>query len=192
MSIIQKRKGFINGWLKVILLALVLFTLPVGLSIVSAHDVQPEKSEPADGAALPQPPVRVTVWFPEEVLAETSSLKVFDDQRHQVDEGKGGVDLTDASHQVMVVDLPTLAQGVYTVEWSISLTDGDSSAGSFNFGVGNVSVPTSAPEPTAVAALDPNAVPAVDGGSSILWFVGGAVAVIAIILFFVISRRGTS
>ena len=192
MGIIQNRNGQINGWLKVILLALVFLALPVGLLMVSAHDVQPEKSEPADGAALPQPPAKVTVWFPEEVLAETSSLKVFDAQRRQVDQNKGGVDLTDASHQVMVVGLPELAQGVYTVEWSISLTDGDSSAGSFNFGVGNVSVPTTAPEPTAVAALDPSAVPAANEQSSILWFVGGAVAVIAIILFFVVSRRGTS
>jgi len=193
MGIIQKnRKGYFNRCLKVILLALVLFGLPVGLSIVSAHDVQPEKSDPADGVAMPQPPARVTVWFPEEVLAETSSLKVFNSQGLQVNEGKGGVDLTDASHQVMVADLPTLAQGVYTVEWSIGLTDGDSSAGSFYFGVGNVAVPTRAPEPTAVAALDPNAVPAADGQSSIIWFVGGAVVVIALILFFVVSRRGTS
>ncbi len=72
------------------------------------------KSEPADGAALPQPPDKVTVWFPEEVLAETSSLKVFDAQGRQVDQGKGGVDLTDASHQVMVVESAHAgARGVY-------------------------------------------------------------------------------
>ncbi len=180
------------GWLKGFFLALVMLILPVGLLSVSAHVVVPTKSEPADGAALPQPPEKVTVWFSEEAQAETSSLKVFDAQGQQVDLGKGGVDLTDASHQVMIVDLPVLSQGVYTVEWSISLTDGDTSAGSFQFGVGNVSVPTTAPEPTAAAALDPNAGPAADGQSSLLWFVGGAVVVIAIVLFFVAGRRGSA
>lgn len=179
-------------WYKVFILVLFALLLPFGYSPVSAHDVQPTKSDPAEGTALPQPPAKVTVWFPEEAAAETSTLKVFDAQGQEVDQGGGGVDLTDASHQVMVVDLPTLPKGVYTVKWSISLEDGDSAEGSFNFGVGDVTVPTTAPQPTEAAQIDPAAVPAADGQSSILWFVGGAVAIVAVILFLVVRRRGTS
>jgi methionine-rich copper-binding protein CopC len=179
-------------WMKVLILVVLALLLPVGLATVSAHDVQPTKSDPDDGTASPQSPEKVTVWFPEEAEAESSTLEVFDAQGLKVDLGGGGVDLNDASHQVMVVDLPTLPQGVYTVRWSISLTDGDSSAGSFYFGVGNVSVPTSAPEPTEAVALDPAAVPASDGQSSLLWFAGGAAVLVAAILFFVVRRRGTS
>ena len=57
------------GWNKVFILALFALLLPFGYSPVSAHDVQPTKSEPAEGTALPQPPAKVAVWFPEEAAA---------------------------------------------------------------------------------------------------------------------------
>ena len=99
-----------------ILKAIVLVTIALlatgGWSTVSAHDVQPTKTDPADGTALPQAPAQITVWFPEEVVAEKSTLRVFDVQGKQVDAGKGGVDLNDVSHQVMVVNLPNLPGGV--------------------------------------------------------------------------------
>ena len=172
-----------SWWMKGVLLALFALLLLFGFKSVSAHGVEPTKTEPADGTALAQSPEKVTVWFPEEAVAEKSTLKVFDAQGKQVDLGGGGVDLTDASHQVMVVSLPTLEEGVYTVRWSISLEDGDSAEGSFNFGVGNVTVPTTAPEPTEAAAVDQ---------SAILWFVGGAVVLVVLFVFQVYRRRGSS
>jgi methionine-rich copper-binding protein CopC len=179
------------------LLLIVIFLTTVALCatgswVVSAHDVQPTKSDPADGTALAKTPAKITVWFPEEVAAEKSTLKVFDAQGKQVDSGKGGVDLNDASHQVMVVNLPALPNGVYQVQWSIGLSDGDMSAGVFNFGVGNVIVPTSLPVSTEVVtpvtAMDPGAV---NAQLPIGWLIaGGAIILVILAAVFLLDRRG--
>ena len=59
----------------------------------------------------------------------------------------------------MVVSLPALPQGAYTVEWgSVSAEDGDPETGTFAFGVGMT--PPSADQP----AVSPDAAPdAFDG-----------------------------
>jgi methionine-rich copper-binding protein CopC len=163
-----------------------------GWSTVSAHDVQPTKTDPADGTALPQTPAKITVWFPEEVVAEKSTLQVFNAQGKQVDSGKGGVDLNDATHQVMVVNLPALPNGIYLVKWSIGLTDGDSSEGSFNIGIGNVAVPTTAPAATEtvtpVTAVDPTAL---KPELPIPWIAGGVVVVLMVLVaVYLLARRG--
>jgi copper transport protein len=174
-----------NHWrvllFRIFFLALMLILAVGQFTSAQAHDVQPTKSDPAAGAVLAQSPDKVTVWFPEEVVADKSTLQVFDAQGKQVDLGKGGVDLNDASHMVMVVSLPKLAQGVYNVKWDIGLTDGDSSAGSFMFGVGNVTIPASAPQPEAGA---PTA-PAAKSQSSTNLIVGGVVVIVAVILLVV-------
>ena len=125
-------------------------------------------------------------------MAEKSSLQVFDSQGKQVDEGKGGVDLNDASHEVMVVNLPQLTSGVYTVKWSIGLLDGDGSEGTFNFGVGNVTVPTTAPDPTEVSTVTAASDPAAAVFSLPLgWIVGAAVVVVLVLVsVFLLTWRG--
>ncbi len=161
---------------------------------VSAHNVQPTNTDPVDGTALSQSPAKVTVSFPEEVVAEKSSLKVFDSQGKQVDAGKGGVDLNDASHQVMMVNLPQLASGVYTVKWSIGLLDGDGSEGTFNFGVGEVTVPTTGSAPTEVSTVTAASDPAAAVFSLPLGWIAGAAAVAVVVLVlvsvFLLTRRG--
>jgi len=163
-------------------------------SPVSAHDLQPSKTDPVDGTALPQSPAKVTVSFSEEVVAEKSSLRVFDSQGKQVDAGKGGVDLNDATHQVMVVNLPQLGSGVYTVKWSIVLLDGDGSEGSFNFGIGNVTVPTTVPDPTEVSTVTAASDPAAAVFTlPVEWIIGGAaVVVLVLVSVFLLTRRGGS
>ncbi len=117
----KKHKQQLNRvW--ILLIGAMALALALSLSmpgISQAHDVAPTKTEPADGAVLAQSPDKVTAWFPEEIVAEKTTFQVFDAQGKQVDLGKGGVDLNDPSHMVLVVGLPKLAEGVYTVKWDV-------------------------------------------------------------------------
>jgi methionine-rich copper-binding protein CopC len=156
----------------------------------SAHYVTPTSASPDDGAVLAQPPEQVYLVFPEEVAEDASTLQVFDQQGlRQVDLGKGGVDLDDPKHAGLVVKLPVLAQGVYLVKWKVQLvSDGDTSQGQYYFGVGNVSVPTSAP--AAAAGSDMAAPPQAGRVSPEAWaFLGTGIVILAAALIFYRGRR---
>ncbi len=127
-------------------LLLVGMMLALVVGAVSAHGLEPVKSSPEAGSKLVDPPAEVRVWFEEEVAVEGSSLRVLDSGGQPVDLGGGGVDLDDPQRAQLAVKLPKLGQGAYQVEWQVKLLDGDSSSGSFWFGVGDVTVPTAEPE----------------------------------------------
>jgi methionine-rich copper-binding protein CopC len=83
---------------------------------------------------------------------KASTLQVMDDAGTQVDLGDGHVDLDDPDRKVMLVSLPDLQQGVYTVHWTAqSAEDGHTAAGHFTFGVGiappDGGVPVNDPDP---------------------------------------------
>ena len=108
-----------------------------GMSPILAHAARLARSEPANQAILSSPPVEVVLWFEEELLSDTSNLKVFDAAGARVDSGDGGLDLNDPDHVTMRVTLPPLADDVYTVDWTAKLVDGDVSFGQLQFAVGS-------------------------------------------------------
>lgn len=116
------------------LLALLLFAS--GTS-VSAHALL-VKADPRPGVVLEQPPEQVVAWFSQELETDFSTMQVYGTDGSQVDKGDGGVDLFDPNHASMVVTLPdTLADGTYTVRWTVvSADDGDSTNGEFTFNIG--------------------------------------------------------
>lgn len=94
------------------------------------------KSAPADGASMRQSPARVVVWFSTELDTGRSRLQVFDTGKRPVHNGDGGVDLHDPEHASLIVSLPALPDGKYTVRWRAAvLADGDIVEGSFTFTV---------------------------------------------------------
>lgn len=122
-----------------LVLALVLTLLTSGLLIVGVSAHGPEvliKSDPPNGAVLKQSPSKVTAWFSTELDTKLSTLQVFDAQGRQVDLEDGGVDLNDPDHASMIVNLPALPDGNYTVRWSATLDDGDAVEEEFTFTVG--------------------------------------------------------
>ena len=103
-------------------------------SHVSAHSGY-DHSEPAQDAVVPAAPVRVDVWFTQEVLRQEGNnfVRVFDEQNVQVSDGDGVVDDDDRAHIYTTVpaDLP---DGRYIVRWmTTSFEDGDTDDGAFCF-----------------------------------------------------------
>ena len=133
------------------LIALALVAL--GATSASAHARYERSDPPAGGMVDASPPV-LRAWFTQELMLR-SAIVVVDGAGAQVDLGDGRVDQDDPDRKSMVVSLPELPVGVYTVYWlTSSAEDGDDEAGSFTFGVGMM--PTSAdtadsPASTAMA-----------------------------------------
>ena len=151
----------------VVALILVLLALP---AVGYAHLVEMTASFPENGAVLMASPEVITAVFNEEMQSSASTLQVFDQAGNQVDSGNGGVDLNDPDHASMLVEVPTLAEGAYTVRWQVTLLDGDATIGAFNFFVGDKAAATAAnfapiPNGTGAAAT---AVP-----NNTLWLVAG-------------------
>ncbi len=96
------------------------------------------RSAPAADERLAEAPSQVTLWFDGELVTQKSTLKVFDADGQQVDAGDGHVDLNDPDHASMIVTLPPLPEGIYTVKWRVVyIEDGDVVEGKFDFIVGN-------------------------------------------------------
>ncbi len=97
------------------------------------------RSDPPPNSVLPANPRQVILYFTEQVEPKLSGAEVYDSAGKKVDTGYS-VNSTDAT--ILIVSLPPLQSGVYTVSWhAISAVDGHHTSGSFSFGVGNVTVP---------------------------------------------------
>lgn len=109
-----------------------LFTTTTG---AFAH-ARYEHSEPASGTALDGQPFVLRAWFSQE-LTSRSTIMVVDANGVQVDLGDGRVDMDDPIRKLMLVSLPELPEGIYTVHYDAdSAEDGHSYPGAFAFGVG--------------------------------------------------------
>ena len=126
---------------------LAALTLAVGMFVASVSGVSAharyDHADPDVSVALDGNPFVLRAYFSQELM-KASTIRVVDTAGTQVDLGDGRVDTDDPDRKAMVVSLPALQQGVYTVEWnSVSAEDGDPETGTFMFGVG-VTPPTAA------------------------------------------------
>jgi len=165
---------------------ILLVLLLVGMvTAVSAHDAVVIKSTPANGEVLAKAPTDVTAWFEEELISGESSMSVFNTQGVQVDNGDGGVDLNDPDHASMIVTLPLLPDGSYTVQWHAALLDGDASDGAFAFAIGEGQTVVPAAVPTAAAVEESSS----QSSTSTIPMIVGGLFVILLITGLVIRRR---
>ena len=185
------------------LVAVLTLTL-VGAAL--AHEVILTKSNPADGAVLDQAPAQVRAWFNEEMQTGESTLRVLDASGQLVDLGDGGVDLDDAYHASMLVSLPSLPDGAYTVHWHVVLLDGDASDGAFTFYIGEKpageavaasvdSAPPAAPDAPEPAAPEPVSSPAASSNGFPVALVAlglGVLIVVAGLATVVVRHRATA
>jgi methionine-rich copper-binding protein CopC len=133
-----RRGGPIGRSLAAALVALALVAAMVGQA--SAH-ARYDSSDPPAGAMLDGQPFVLRAYFTQE-LSSRSTIRVLDASGAQVDLADGRVDLDDPGRKLMLVSLPALPPGVYTVEWStLSIEDGDWEVGTFELSVGPAEAP---------------------------------------------------
>lgn len=140
-----------------------VFVLTFTVTAVIAHEVELLESIPANGDLLPESPSEVVARYSEELVSGESTLTVINAQGVQVDNGDGGVDLHDPDHASMIASMPTLPNGVYTVQWHAVLLDGDATDGAFTFTIGDepVDAPNEVSAETNQAGLSTSIITAI-------------------------------
>jgi len=88
---------------------------------------------PAVGGTVPAAPDTVALRFNERLESKFSSVTIRDSDGKQVDKGDAQLDKSD--RRILRVSLPSLAEGVYKVEWQAVGTDGHRIEGDFTFRV---------------------------------------------------------
>ena len=105
----------------------------VGVGRVSAH-AELLSSDPQPGAVLDTAPKQITLTFSEPVEISLGAIRLFD--------GTGtSIDVSAARHpdghdSIVVVDLPTLDNGSYVVDWRVVSADSHPVHAAFTFQVG--------------------------------------------------------
>lgn len=151
---------------RVLITSFISITLFIALvSAASAH-AKIDRCKPEPGSASPTAPPEVRCWFTEEIDAKTSTLAVSDASGQRVDNADARVDLNDPDHKQLFTTLKPLATGVYQVSWHVVATDDNAiTEGTWYFGVGQVTVPTLAPQTTGTPP-SPAATPAVPAATA--------------------------
>ncbi len=90
-----------------------------------------DHADPKVGSTVTNSPAEVKAWFTQELEPVFSSLQVQDAQGKEVD--KKDMHLDDKNKQLMIVSLPPLPPGTYTVVWHAVSVDTHRTQGKFQF-----------------------------------------------------------
>lgn len=135
-------------------LAVLLLMACLG-GVASSH-AYVARSTPGDGETLLRAPKQVKVWFTESIEPKLTTLKLVDAQ------GKAVSGTTQAleGDSVLILHLPSLASGAYTVQWQVLSTDSHVTKGTISFTVaGETPAPTPTPTPGPEPAPSPGPTP---------------------------------
>ncbi len=119
---------------RVILSIALVISMWVHAAPVLAH-AQLVKAEPARRAALDKAPTQVRLWFNEEIEGAYTSLSVLGANKKPVTDAKPKVVPDDPKS--VVLPLPDLKPGKYTVKFRVLSVDGHIVDESFNYKVKN-------------------------------------------------------
>ncbi len=175
---------------------------------VAAH-AELDVPTPKDGATVEGTPPEVSGTFIQNINPDGSSL-VLRDTNDKV-AARGGPDPNDVKRMV-ITDLPELALGTYTVQWTtVSAEDGELARGTWSFTVAvalktpgtpaptatpSASAATTAsatPAPTVTSAPPPSPAPTDQGNTSdsdVILPIIVALALVLVAGWFLLSRRG--
>ena len=112
--------------------AVMAMAMCVQVGPVLAHSML-VKAEPPRRAVLAKTPAQVRLWFNEELEGEYASLIVLDAEKHPVTEIKP--QLAPDDPKSIVLPLPELAPGKYSVKFRVLSVDGHVVESSFDFTV---------------------------------------------------------
>ena len=105
------------------------FLLPVG---AWAHAFL-DHADPKVGSVLSSSPEEIKIWFTQEIEPDFSSIEVRDSRGNEVDKQDTHKDSSDK--KLLIVSVPKLADGQYTVTWKVVSTDTHHTHGDFSFTV---------------------------------------------------------
>ena len=87
---------------------------------------------PAKGSTVQTPPSQLELFYTEEVVPHFSSVVVENAQRHPIH--TGALRVSQDKHEV-IVPVPKLAPGKYTVVWHMTAEDTHKTQGTYSFTV---------------------------------------------------------
>lgn len=117
-----------------VILAAAAMTIALSTAVPSAlaHSML-VKAEPPRRAVIAKAPEHVRLWFNEEIEGDYASLVVLDAEKHPVTEAKP--QLVQDDPKSIVLPLPELAPGKYSVKFRVLSVDGHVVESSFDFTV---------------------------------------------------------
>lgn len=114
------------------LVLIVVIALGAPVTSALAHS-QLVKAEPPRRAVLTKPPTQVRLWFNEKVEGDYASLVVLDAKKQPITETKPT--LAPDDQKSIVLPLPELAPGKYSVKFRVLSVDGHVVESTFDFTV---------------------------------------------------------
>jgi copper resistance protein C len=135
---------------RVLVVAAITAILLLAPAIAIAH-AELDVPTPKDGATVEGTPPEVSGTYVQKINPDGSSLVLRDSSNAVV--ARGGPD-PDNVKRMVITDLPELAPGKYTVQWTtVSAEDGELARGTWSFTVvAPVATPTPTPTATATAS----------------------------------------
>jgi copper resistance protein C len=106
---------------------------PLTVSPAFAHAFL-ERSDPPVGSEVTSPPRQISLRFTEGVEPLFSSVTIRDAQGAAISVGK--LHTAPSDNRRLLVDVPELHAGHYTVTWHVTSVDTHKTEGSFQFSVG--------------------------------------------------------
>ncbi|HUE36932.1 MAG TPA: copper resistance protein CopC [Candidatus Acidoferrum sp.] len=92
-----------------------------------------DHSDPKVGSTVASSPAVIKIWFTQNLEPAFSTIDVRDAQGKEVDKQDAHLDDNDKS--LLIVSLPPLANGTYTVIWHVASVDTHRTQGRFEFTV---------------------------------------------------------
>lgn len=113
---------------------LILSTILLAMPQAAGAHARLDKSSPAVGSVVAQPPKEIVLWFTEALEPKFSAIEVRDSKGTAMQDGvASGVPGNTAQ---LRVPLKALKPGTYSVKWRVLSVDTHRSQGDFTFRVG--------------------------------------------------------
>lgn len=119
-----------NIFTRFILIIVFIVAAPVASALAHSMLV---KAEPPRRAVLTKSPTHVRLWFNEKIEGDYASLLVLDSQKQPITDAKPTLALDD--QRSIVLPLPELAPGKYSVKFRVLSVDGHVVESTFDFTV---------------------------------------------------------
>lgn len=114
---------------------LALSTIVVVMTFMHSNQVLAHaslvKAEPARRAVLSTAPTQIRLWFNEEIEPAYAALSVLNEDKKSITDNKVGVDSKDPKS--VVLELPAMQPGRYTVKFRVLSVDGHVVDSEYNF-----------------------------------------------------------